>query len=735
MLRLTLRTLLTYLDDALKHPDDVKGMGEKIAESERARELIDRIQKSIRRRGLSVPPLTGGSKYDDANTVAEYLDNELSADQIEEFERHCLEAESHLADVAACHQILSLVEVEPAHVPPTARQRMYRLVRGRESIPYRKPIAAATVPSIDPVEFEAESNEEPLLLGLPPYSRQKGWFYKLVPVGGLLLLLVALVFSVRQALPRADEQGPVVGETSSVLLAALDQRLDADKMPVTQPAAKPTGKPSGQGATTPDPPRAKMPKAEAPKTKALPDTPPKMKSDAPVRIPPKKDAPKPVVPKQPNKGPIAPPQDLPPRQERTGIGQFDSQNTLLVTRRLGSENWERVTLDRPTVFTTDALLSPAGYHSLIVLDSGLQLELWGNLPEFLNLPLLESQVVLYAPPEGYAADLRLVDGRIFLQPQRPGPMRVRVRANQEIWDLTLAGPETRVLVDRYGRYLPGVGFSREEGGQGPTTELWLGVEQGTAQLQIGPKRYPDLNAPTLVVWDSNTARIGQPLPLQPAQAERLFNRSLPKEAQGRRFALESEKALEELSKRLASPDSNLSVVLAENLQDLSPKPSPQALALRVISVLVLESLGDLSALVDFLGNDEHPDLRGAAIFALRHWSGSGRDHDRLLHQVLVEKKGYFPGQADALLTLLHDFSPQQINDANTYSYLLDYMNHEKLPIRELAFWHLSRLDPQALQDPRFLFNAAAPQEQRRAIQQAWRERIPEGELPPRNGSP
>src|SRR5205823_4071278 len=37
------------------------------------------------------------------------------------------------------HQILTLMLSEPARVPPTARQRIYRLVKGPESIPYRRP--------------------------------------------------------------------------------------------------------------------------------------------------------------------------------------------------------------------------------------------------------------------------------------------------------------------------------------------------------------------------------------------------------------------------------------------------------------------------------------------------------------------------------------------------------------------------------------------------------------------
>src|SRR5438552_10008720 len=136
-MRLTLRTLLAYLDDALE-PAQAKLIGQKVAESEAAQELIGRIKQVTRRRRLTTPPKTGpGAKFD-PNTIAAYLDNVLPADQVAELEETCLASDVHLAEVAACHQVLTLFLGEPALVPPTARQRMYGLIQGREAIPNRK---------------------------------------------------------------------------------------------------------------------------------------------------------------------------------------------------------------------------------------------------------------------------------------------------------------------------------------------------------------------------------------------------------------------------------------------------------------------------------------------------------------------------------------------------------------------------------------------------------------------
>ena len=138
-MRLTLRTLLAYLDDTAPTSAQAKIIGQKVAESEQARELMDHIKQVTRRRRLTTPPTSGPGGKIDPNTIAEYLDGAVSAEQAGEVEQVCLASDAHLAEIAACHQILALVLGEPALVPPTAKSRMYGLVKGPESIPFRRP--------------------------------------------------------------------------------------------------------------------------------------------------------------------------------------------------------------------------------------------------------------------------------------------------------------------------------------------------------------------------------------------------------------------------------------------------------------------------------------------------------------------------------------------------------------------------------------------------------------------
>ena len=125
--RLTVRTLLAWMDGLLG-PEDQAALGEKVEASSVAPALVERVREVIARQTLSAPPPLGRGMADDPNTAAEFLDNALAADRLERFERVCVESDIHLADVAACHQLLAQLAREPAAIEPVAAAHRRRLL-------------------------------------------------------------------------------------------------------------------------------------------------------------------------------------------------------------------------------------------------------------------------------------------------------------------------------------------------------------------------------------------------------------------------------------------------------------------------------------------------------------------------------------------------------------------------------------------------------------------------------
>ncbi|MDA1180657.1 MAG: hypothetical protein O2931_17910 [Planctomycetota bacterium] len=124
-MRLTLRTLLAYLDGVLE-TEDAQDLQRKIDGSPLAQGLIQRIEDTLRRSPpTEVSPDAVGEE--DANLVAEYLDSTLRPDLEPEFEHNCLEVDVRLEEIAACHQILSMVVRERTPVSETLRERIHGL--------------------------------------------------------------------------------------------------------------------------------------------------------------------------------------------------------------------------------------------------------------------------------------------------------------------------------------------------------------------------------------------------------------------------------------------------------------------------------------------------------------------------------------------------------------------------------------------------------------------------------
>jgi hypothetical protein len=202
--RLTLRTLLAYLDDILE-PAQTKEIGTKLAESKFASDLVQRIREVMRRRRLSAPEVGGGELGLDPNVMAEYLDNTLAPEKVTDVEKRCLEFDMLLAEAAACHQILTLVLGEPVEIAPESRRRMYGLVSqgsgdNQAAVAASEPATAAKEEAMDSdiLVGQPRLKEQSEAMGseLPDYLKPRPfWLRALVTsvIIALPLLLILLI--------------------------------------------------------------------------------------------------------------------------------------------------------------------------------------------------------------------------------------------------------------------------------------------------------------------------------------------------------------------------------------------------------------------------------------------------------------------------------------------------------------------------------------------------------------
>ena len=171
-MRLTLRTMLAYMEDVLE-PADAQELGKKIEESEFATNLMHRIRDVTRRLRLAAPKLDGKGIGLDPNTVAEYLDNLLPSERVADFEKVCLESDVHLAEVASCHQILALILGAPAEIDAAMRDRMYKVPQKLVAPP---PLSAVKAPPVSikaPPVDSADAKLERKRPEVPEYLREQ----------------------------------------------------------------------------------------------------------------------------------------------------------------------------------------------------------------------------------------------------------------------------------------------------------------------------------------------------------------------------------------------------------------------------------------------------------------------------------------------------------------------------------------------------------------------------------
>jgi hypothetical protein len=667
--RLTLRTLLAYLDDTLE-PAESKAIGRKIAESQTAQEIIARIREVVRRRRITAPPVNGAGAKFDANTVAEYIDNSLSAEELAEVEDTCLNSDLYLAEMAACHQILTVVISEPARVPPMARQRMYGLIRGPEAIPYRR-VSRQSAESAVSRDHDQDDAEDMMLLGLPFYRSKGSWLRRLAPLAfALLAVVVAVVIWTTLPSGRRDA-GPSKDEkVASARPANVQPPVETNPKIPENPA--PTG-------------NAKQPDSPEPATTTQP----------PTAVPPEKAQPTAAA----NDARYAP--------------WTDAEPSILLQRSKGQNAWQRVTANSQVTSEVD-LVSLPGCRSQVQLSHGVNLVLWGTLPgDGSPVSLFESAVELKNAPD-VDLDVILERGRIGIaNTKKDTNGRARVKFKNETWEFSLE-PGAEVAMELSGT--PGFDFTKAaDNASAPQAVLALFALKGQTQVKVGAQTHTmrEPPGPAVFIWTSQSGASpgAQTLATQPPWATPAGKSALAK----------AKPVLDELDRRLTG-STPVSDVLAAMIKE--PESGGQRVA-----VHCLAAIDDLPMLLDLLADERAANARRTAIDGIRHWIGQGIENDRTLYTELEKKHG--PASAETILHLLHGFSQETRSKPATFEYLIENLKSDKLPIRELAWMNLLLMPESAELAKSIPYDPAGGVEQRTAAYGKWKQAIPAGKMPPK----
>ncbi len=300
-MRLTLRTLLAWMDGLLPDPERDE-IGAKVEASPVAGKLVDRIADVVARPGLFAPLPDGRGLAEDPNTAAEFLDNVLPADRLEAFERICIESDIHLAEIAHCHAMLAELTRNPtaaAPLDPTVRKRLLAsVVRQAAEHPTAHEEAAALVKAVKEAvarDHKPARSEKPVpRRESPPKASLAAWLSAGVAI---LLLLAAAGLLLRSLWPAAQPR-----EVAAAGRADQPSSADAADSAAAPPLPPPTPPPSGNPGP-PLPPdaapegRAANVPVELPATAERTDEPPAA-AGAGVPTPP--------VPRPPHDQPVAP---------------------------------------------------------------------------------------------------------------------------------------------------------------------------------------------------------------------------------------------------------------------------------------------------------------------------------------------------------------------------------------------------------------------------------------------
>jgi hypothetical protein len=660
-MRLTLRTLLAYLDDVLE-PAQVREIGRKIRESPVAAALVSRIRESVRRRRLGAPDLEGPGVGLDPNLVAAYLDNTLPPNRVVETEQICLESDVQLAEVAACHQILTLVVTEARDVPRTSLDRYYAL----GPVPADEQLQVAGVAGESVRTNGAAPVGPPVLHAAPaPQSVEKPWSQQVLPLVGIaILLLVAFVLlapdrNLFRGLARTDGARPASPPEGVVDAPTSPPALDATEAPAATgdraatPAPTTPAIDAASAATTLPRGLDPAPPPDAPEVATT--TPPADASAAVAAAVPTESATTSAVPSA-TPPPPAPAIEPAPALVRVPI-HYNSVEGVLLRYEPGDGHWY-VHPRRGEVHADEIFACPEPFEALFDFDQGV----------FKVTLLGDSSIHILPGTEQQRQGLTLRRGRIILQPGAAKSERrdFVVQTGESRWWLSFADADSQCGIEVQLR--EPAGFEHPWDGHGYHAAVY--VAAGTVQIQ---------------------GESGDPVALSAGQRRVLSNTPTPAAVSGSLPAWldpQRRQAGETLRTFAARFEKEFDPTLAVDLTIPALTKDPH-FRLAQLAARCLGVMENYRALAQALAQSEHEEARTAAAQGLRLWLGQAADRGPLLKRELANL--YPADEAAVVYRLLWNFTPDDARDKIASQQLVDWLTSTRVEIRELAFLQLVEL--------------------------------------------
>ena len=680
-MRLTLRTMLAYLDDMLE-PYQTKQIGQKIQESPVAGVLVSRIREVMRRRRLSAPDVSGSHIGIDSNIVAQYLDNTLPPEQVADVERVLLSSDELLAEVAACHQVLTLILGEPCEVSAHSRERLYALgpVSASDQLRVDDSSATATTSASDngagiaagiaaavavpstaagvQLVRPGSSHEIPEYLRPSPFSKVAG------PTIVIAVIVVACVGTflsdpsflkgVNQAQRELAKNSR--GASNSTVREGLPSTTvsEADGVPMTNDANAVNTTATTRLDPAP-PPDAADDSKMVPAATATINSP----GAATVAVKPKSVVPGPSDPVPPAPAPVNPKPVV--ALPAVPVQLISNEGVLL---RFSDVDQHWFLAPKQSVLKSGeplACLEP--YEAVLSFDQGT----------VRATVLGDSALRVMEATDLAATGLEVRHGRVLFQGSRQDgqqPLALAVVIGQDIWKLELLTPQTVCALEVLPT--PSTGFEkvREPNRYSGVLYVLAGTVKWTSALGASQ----DVAERTGLPLSSDQAAANKQTAVSFPTAPDWTDPAKRKLAPLRRYALLFEK---------------------EFALDQPADPSMQALIQHTnskISELAVRGLAltqSYSALTQALAVCPHEEGRFAARDGLYEWLPLGADHGALLKKEL--ETHYPPADVEMMYRLLWGYTREDGRDKLTSHQLVGLLHNNHVVVRELADFWIERL--------------------------------------------